>query len=80
MTHAEADRFGEYLEPATTAQMVVSYFGKAIDLIVDGGEVTTDQPSTVLDVCEVEPRLIREGAIAWPAIQTELDKITTDEM
>jgi len=63
---------------ATTAQMVVSYFGNAIDLIVDGGEVTTDQPSTVLDVCEVEPRLIREGAIAWPAIQIELGKITTD--
>ncbi len=67
-------------EPATTAQRVLSYFGNTIDLIVDGGEVTTDQPSTVLDVCEVEPRLIREGAIAWPAIQTELDRITTDEM
>jgi L-threonylcarbamoyladenylate synthase len=67
-------------EPATTAEMVFSYFDNAIDLIVDGGEVTTDQPSTVLDVCDVEPRLIREGAIAWPAIQTELDKITTDEI
>jgi len=66
-------------EPATTAQMVFSYFDSAIDLIVDGGEVTTDQPSTVLDVCDVEPRLIREGAIAWPAIQTELDRITTDK-
>ena len=66
-------------EPATTAQMVFRYFGSAIDLIVDGGEVTTDQPSTVLDVCDVEPRLIREGAIAWPAIQTELDRITTDK-
>lgn len=69
-----------HADPATTAQMVFSYFDNAIDLIVDGGEVTTDQPSTVLDVCDVEPRLIREGAIAWPAIQTELDKITTDEI
>ena len=66
-------------EPATTAQRVLSYFADTIELIVDGGEVTTDQPSTVLDVCEVEPRLIREGAIAWPAVQTALDRITTDE-
>jgi L-threonylcarbamoyladenylate synthase len=69
-----------HADPATTAQMVFSYFGSAIDLIVDGGEVTTDQPSTVLDVCDVKPRLIREGAIAWPAIQTALGRITTDEI
>jgi L-threonylcarbamoyladenylate synthase len=62
-------------EPATTAQKVFSYFGKAIDLIVDDGSAKTDQPSTVVDVCDVEPRVIREGMIAWSAIQTELSKI-----
>lgn len=62
-------------EPATTAQKVFSYFGEAIDLIVDNGDAMTDQPSTVVDVCDVEPRLIREGMIAWLAIQTELSKI-----
>jgi L-threonylcarbamoyladenylate synthase len=62
-------------EPATTAQKVFSYFGKAIDLIVDDGSAETDQPSTVVDVCDVEPQLIREGMIAWSAIQTELSKI-----
>jgi len=61
-------------DPATTAQRVLSYFGDAIDLIVDGGDVTTDQPSTVLDVCDVEPRLIREGAIAWSEIQAAIDR------
>lgn len=61
-------------EPATSAQQVLSYFGNSIDLIVDGGNVTSDQPSTVLDVCEVEPRLIREGAIAWSEIQTAIDR------
>ena len=60
-------------EPAKTAQRVLSYFGNTIDLIVDGGDVTTDQPSTVLDVC-VEPRLIREGAIAWSEIQAAIDR------
>ena len=59
-------------QPAKTAQEVFSYFGEAIDLIVDGGDATTDQPSTVVDVCDVEPRLIRAGAIAWLDIQAAL--------
>jgi len=61
-------------EPATTAQKVFDYFADAIDLIVDDGDVTTDQPSTVVDVCDVEPRLIREGAIAWPTVQRALNQ------
>jgi L-threonylcarbamoyladenylate synthase len=58
--------------PATSAQEVFRYFGEAIDLIVDGGEVTTDQPSTVVDVSDVGPKLIREGAIPWLDIQAAL--------
>ena len=65
-----------YQQPAKTAQEVFAYFGNAIDLIVDGGTATTDQPSTVVDVSDLRPRLIREGAIAWAAIQTELNRIT----
>jgi L-threonylcarbamoyladenylate synthase len=61
-------------EPARTAQQVFSYFGNGIDLIVDDGDAVTDQPSTVVDVCDVEPRLIREGVIKWSAIQTELSQ------
>jgi L-threonylcarbamoyladenylate synthase len=60
--------------PARTAQKVFSYFGKEIDLIVDDGDAVTDRPSTVVDVCEVEPRLIREGVISWQTIQTELSQ------
>jgi len=63
-------------EPAMTAEKVFSYFGDAIDLIVDNGDAMTGQPSTVVDVCDAEPRLIREGMIAWSAIQTELSKTT----
>ena len=61
-------------EPARTAQKVFSYFGSGIDLIVDDGAAVTDQPSTVVDVCDVEPRLIREGIISWSTIQLELVK------
>ena len=54
---------------ARTAQEVESHFPTGIDLIIDGGEVTITQPSTVLDLSGEEPRLIREGGIT----RTELE-------
>jgi L-threonylcarbamoyladenylate synthase len=56
-------------QPAKTAQEVEKYFGATIDLIVDGGPASTDLPSTVVDVSELAPRLIREGVIAWADIR-----------
>ena len=56
-------------EPAKSAQEANDYFGGAIELIVDGGPARTDLPSTVVDVSQLEPRLIREGVIAWAEIQ-----------
>jgi len=60
-------------EPAKTAADVANYFPTGIDLIIDGGEVTTTQPSTVLDVTGDEPRVIREGALKG----RELEKLLT---
>ncbi len=64
-------------EPAKTAQEVSNYFSETIDLIVDDGDAGADQPSTVVNVCGVEPRLIREGVISWWRIQTAIDQIKT---
>ncbi len=50
-------------EPARSAKEVREYFGNGIDLIVDGGEVSATEPSTVLDVTTLPQRVIREGAI-----------------
>lgn len=50
--------------PARTAEEVASYFSNGLDLIIDGGEVTVTEPSTVLDVSGPRARLIREGAIS----------------
>lgn len=61
-------------KPARTADEVFSYFGNGIDLIVNDGDAVTDQASTVVDVFDVEPRLIREGMIDWSTIQLELVK------
>lgn len=49
--------------PALTAAEVEAYFPEGIDLIVDSGQVTATQPSTLLDLSKPEPQLIREGAI-----------------
>lgn len=56
-------------EPARSAQDVASYFTKDLDLIVDGGEVTATEPSTVLDVLSSPPRIVREGAIPRSVIE-----------
>jgi len=50
--------------PARTAKEVENYFPAGIDLIVDGGEVTATEASTVLDVSGSRARLVREGAIS----------------
>jgi L-threonylcarbamoyladenylate synthase len=50
-------------EPARSAKEVIEYFGDRIDLVIDGGEVTVSDPSTVLDVTTSPPRVLREGII-----------------
>jgi L-threonylcarbamoyladenylate synthase len=66
LTATSANVSGE--PPARTAKEVEDYFPKGIDLIIDGGEVTATEPSTVLDLSAAEPRLVREGAIPRAAL------------
>ncbi len=61
------------LPPARTAQEVRDYFGDAIDLVIDGGEVTATEPSTVLDATTTPPRVIREGAVSAADLNKALD-------
>ncbi len=51
-------------DPSITASEVVGYFPHGIDLVLDGGTVTVTDPSTVLDLTENKPKLVREGAIS----------------
>jgi L-threonylcarbamoyladenylate synthase len=55
--------------PARTVTEVVKYFPVGVDLIVDGGNALSDQPSTILDVCGDVPRVIREGVITPSTLQ-----------
>ena len=56
-------------EPAKNAAEVQSYFPTGVDLIIDGGEVNVTEPSTVLDIMQTPPKLIREGAVSRSAIE-----------
>jgi len=58
---------------ALKASEVYSYFGKQLDLIIDGGDTPSQEPSTVIDITKTPPRLIREGAITPLEITTVID-------
>lgn len=73
LTATSANRSGS--PPACTAKEVESYFPEGIALIIDRGQVTTTQPSTVLDLSNSEPRLVREGAITREELRTLLSNV-----
>lgn len=54
---------------AATAEGVQNQLGETLDLIVDGGPTPGGAPSTVLDVTQDPPRLIREGAVSRSALE-----------
>jgi L-threonylcarbamoyladenylate synthase len=60
--------------PASTALDVALYFPNELDLIIDGGTARADKPSTVIDVSQKRPRLIREGEI----LRADLAGVLTD--
>ncbi len=66
LTATSANVSGE--PPARTPKEVEDYFPTGIDLIIDGGQVTATEPSTVLDLSKAEPRLVREGAVPRAAL------------
>jgi L-threonylcarbamoyladenylate synthase len=55
--------------PLVNAQQIAEQFGEKIDLVIDGGACKTNVPSTVVDVSEGEPQVVRAGAIPPAEIQ-----------
>ncbi len=55
--------------PARSAEQVADYFPSGIDLIINGGEVLATEPSTVLDLSQPEPHVIREGAVSQKTLE-----------
>ncbi|MBT7476119.1 MAG: threonylcarbamoyl-AMP synthase, partial [Nitrospina sp.] len=46
-----------------------------VDLIIDGGTCQGGKPSTLIDAAEMPVRLVRSGALAFPAIEMALRNI-----
>jgi len=71
ITATSANRSGA--PPATTAEEVLSELGSELDLVLDGGPCPGGLPSTVVDVREARPRLIREGRVSF----TEVERVAS---
>lgn len=65
--------------PARSAEEVQTYFPEGIDLIIDGGNVTAEQPSTVLDLSGAKPRVIREGALSLEELEPILSRYRREQ-
>ena len=68
-----ANRFGA-VSP-TTARHVARSLGPAVALILDGGRSPIGVESTVLDLSQRHPRLLRPGAVPAEAIEAEIGPI-----
>ncbi|RLB06676.1 MAG: threonylcarbamoyl-AMP synthase [Deltaproteobacteria bacterium] len=52
----------------TDVQRIYQIFGEQVDLIIDGGEVA-GVASTVIDLTETPPKILREGIIKKPLLE-----------
>jgi L-threonylcarbamoyladenylate synthase len=49
--------------PPVNADQVIAGLGDQVDIVLDGGPCRIGQPSTILDLSEAPPRILRQGAI-----------------
>jgi len=58
--------------PPTSAEEVLAYLGGRIELILDAGPTPLKIASTVVDVTEVPPKILRHGSISEEALAAYL--------
>lgn len=68
-----ANPFG-YLSP-TTAEHVKEQIGEKVDLILDGGKCPIGVESTVIDLTEPEPSLLRSGGLPLEEIEEAIGMV-----
>lgn len=69
ITATSANRSGE--KPERTVEKILKQLGgsaSGIDLVVDAGELPPREPSTVVDITNVSPLIVREGGISAPEV------------
>lgn len=70
VTATSANRTGS--PPATTAEQALSDLGSGLDLILDGGPCPGGLPSTIVDVRDSPPRLVRVGKVPFEEVELAL--------
>ena len=58
----------------TTAAHVAASLGDAVDLILDGGSCARGIESTVVDLSDERPRVLRPGPVSRSALESTLDR------
>lgn len=58
--------------PATTADEVRRTLGDRVALVIDGGTTPGGAPSTIVDVQQSPPTLVRAGVLAWERVLESL--------
>ena len=74
ITATSANISGE--TPISDPDKVREMFEGAVDLIVDGGKTKGLLPSTVVDLSQDKPRLVREGAIPKAQLEKHLPSLS----
>ena len=60
-------------EPRLSAAARGRALGGAVDLVLDGGDTPGGAPSTLVDLRDEPPRLVRAGAIAWDRVLRSIE-------
>jgi L-threonylcarbamoyladenylate synthase len=80
ITSTSANRPG--VPPATTASEIVDQWGDALARgalnVLDGGQLSESQPSTVVDCTGRRPRVIRPGAISAETLRASVPDVIGD--
>jgi L-threonylcarbamoyladenylate synthase len=53
---------------ASTAMQARAYFGEEVDFYVDGGDLSSKKPSTVIRIVDDEVDVVRQGAVTVDAL------------
>jgi L-threonylcarbamoyladenylate synthase len=68
ITATSANVSGE--SPTADPDEVADRLGNGVDMLIDSGTTPGGPPSTIVDVTQADPRLIRAGAVSWDAVKT----------
>jgi L-threonylcarbamoyladenylate synthase len=70
ITSTSANRSGH---AAATNAREASVLSDALDLVLDGGASPGGPPSTIVEVTDSGPRLVRAGAVSWERVLESLE-------